>query len=501
MHNVLSPISRLHPELLLCILKEVMNYSSNNDAVLLFTWICRHWRCTVLDTPLLWNEIRTTNTDFLQECISRSRHVPLTFRIHVAEPGYPDPIPTVLRCLPRTQRLHLSGDSVGTGVWPEEDINLWKRPAPLLKFLKVSGFAFPATLFSGCAPTLQTLHLTKCAFDPENFPPLPELRSLSIIDAPYGIPVWSVLDMLQTLPHLHSLVIRESLREEAFDQKLRLLPELRQLSLQSEVFGIVHEILTHITIPATAKIRIWVDQLKDTVEDEDNLRIVNAMLGCRVPSEMTIRSLHILSYEEGHEYSIIERNKEGEHVSIRVRFDGDTDMDIIEDILSILDLDDLEVLKVTDQYDNLIPSNEFWLPFCGLKNLQTVKLCTGFATNFVVHLFLAHRPLWDIVLPRSDPDLVLDGCEELAAATLSFKYIRTLVLEHFVESPQLDSLTSILGAVLRVRLFLNRRLGKLTVHGLAPMEEQEVSDLEYVVGKFTYHPLVRSEDDQDTATS
>ncbi|TFK67008.1 hypothetical protein BDN72DRAFT_124600 [Pluteus cervinus] len=496
-------ISRLHPELLIVILKQVMKHNPDRDIALLwFTWVCRRWRCIILEAPLFWKRIGTTHPDFLRECLSRSRNLPITFVTSFDQEGYPDPIPTILQSLPRTEKLCLAGDALDA--WSSSDIDLWKSPAPLLKTLEVSCFLFPERTFSGFAPLLQNLYLTRCAFDLEEFPTFPGLRSLSIVDARGGVPVFLVLDMFQTSPQLRSLHIERSMMDEAYGHNNRIhLPKLQYLSIQSEAFNSINELLTHITIPATAKINIHVNQLDDeTVEDDDSIRIFDAMLRCRVPSEMTIRSLHIVASDEGHKYSIIESGQKKERASITIRFDGETELERLEDICSWLNLEDLEVLEIAEQTISLGSSLEFWIPFSGLQNLHTVKLCTSVAISFVAFMYEAHEPLWETWPEFGNSDEVnLDGHEELAIATLSFGCLRTVALEHLVESPSLDTVAALLVAVLSIRWLIGRRWTRLVVHGLVPSEEQNVTDLQCMVKKVTYYPVVQGEGDDDTSVA
>ncbi|TFK67498.1 hypothetical protein BDN72DRAFT_770616, partial [Pluteus cervinus] len=74
--NTLSPISQLHPEILLEIFLLVRTSSkkySRGKASLRLTWVSHAWRELALNTSNLWALIDFHHPEWLQEAVSRTR--------------------------------------------------------------------------------------------------------------------------------------------------------------------------------------------------------------------------------------------------------------------------------------------------------------------------------------------------------------------------------------------------------------------------------------------
>ncbi|TFK66274.1 hypothetical protein BDN72DRAFT_772230, partial [Pluteus cervinus] len=82
--NALSPIARLHPE----VMQEIFVFASqqaffgnSGKTSLLITWICHGWRALAHKTSALWNYIDFLHLPWIETALSRTRDRPLHFSL------------------------------------------------------------------------------------------------------------------------------------------------------------------------------------------------------------------------------------------------------------------------------------------------------------------------------------------------------------------------------------------------------------------------------------
>ncbi|KAI0028980.1 hypothetical protein K488DRAFT_34613, partial [Vararia minispora EC-137] len=83
-HNALIPISRLLPELLSEVFRNIL--ASHHAQSTSSCHVCRLWRAVARTDPLLWTEVWITRHYWAWRMLERSRVSPLTVRLHIPSP-------------------------------------------------------------------------------------------------------------------------------------------------------------------------------------------------------------------------------------------------------------------------------------------------------------------------------------------------------------------------------------------------------------------------------
>ncbi|KAK7051329.1 hypothetical protein VNI00_004829 [Paramarasmius palmivorus] len=235
---------------------------------LVVTHICKDWRATALEFPLLWSTPDFNLPALAREMISRSNSVPL--RIHVdlddiapsalavlsAALGHPAGIETLdihTRSAERWQQIK------------DDALILLSNPAPALRSLTLSlmirhaGFPSfqPQPLphpFLGCsALQIKKVALSGCCV-PWKSPLLKNLTVLEIVNAdePHGLKLYDLLRKLMEMPTLEELVLWNCLPSKpetpvGFGTIIHF-PHMRRLRLSSTVLTCI-SLLDRISFP------------------------------------------------------------------------------------------------------------------------------------------------------------------------------------------------------------------------------------------------------------
>ncbi|KAF6744423.1 hypothetical protein DFP72DRAFT_975273, partial [Ephemerocybe angulata] len=90
LHNTLSPINSLPPEILSTILRLVQTAIQKEENEILswirLTHVCQHWRAVSLSCASLWSHISFENPLFTNMMLSRSNNAPLKVHFDVPSP-------------------------------------------------------------------------------------------------------------------------------------------------------------------------------------------------------------------------------------------------------------------------------------------------------------------------------------------------------------------------------------------------------------------------------
>ncbi|TFK62286.1 hypothetical protein BDN72DRAFT_964650 [Pluteus cervinus] len=170
--------------------------------LLKMTWVCQFWRDAALGCAGLWADIDTENWKWSQECVERSKSVPLTMRLHFSDrrdcAAHPS---SLLYEIPRVRILHIHKEESSRVDLP---YGIWNRPAPLLESFTAFGIQLPDNLFGGIAPMLQDLHI-QCSSFSWDAAIFSNLTSLTIAHPPSKISLDVLLKGLTGIPALEVL--------------------------------------------------------------------------------------------------------------------------------------------------------------------------------------------------------------------------------------------------------------------------------------------------------
>ncbi|TFK67000.1 hypothetical protein BDN72DRAFT_843560 [Pluteus cervinus] len=463
------PIHTVPVELLAEVfLKAAKSSYKRQQMTLILTWVCRRWREIALNTPQLWNHIDSIDIEFIFECISRSKEMPLTVETFAMEPGCPPHIPAVLQCLPKIQKLVIYGDDEG-GLTSVTD--KWTTPAPILESLDVSFFYLPSALFSGVAPPLRNLSLDCCFFTLTAFPPLSELRTLSLSHAQRNISAYDLLERLGELPRITSLELLDAIADDGPRVPDRVnLPRLRKLSIRSELFSCTLALFEQLTLPALSDFYLNIE-----VDVPDNhIRMLQALQQCRRPPTIAPSSLHIVVAQTFQEYTIREAGDDHQTAVIRLRFTCDTTIAMVESTCQSLSLHNLEELVVDDADPTTDHSEDFWNMFGALPKLHTVKVSGSFAPTFVHHFFQIHD-VFLTSLPQSSSDQLYEAMRRHATDTLQYMALESLVFTY--ASRSLKDYIQFFIPGLDVRRMINMALKEMTVIGSVALDDNVMENL------------------------
>jgi F-box-like len=220
--NVLSPISRLPPEILAAIFSFLPSSAwvtnAGNLARICVAHVCRRWRETALNYPRLWSDINLTKLTpvGMAEILARAKVAPLHLEVDVKRwrAGQFDTFVEQLEAhISHTCHLSISGHL-------HMSLNQVISSAPTLEFLSLSHehrrysarpHVNPVNLFNCVAPRLTRLALENCDVSWKS-PLLKGLRTLKIsgsspVTRP-GLEDW--LDALTEMPQLEMLILHSA---------------------------------------------------------------------------------------------------------------------------------------------------------------------------------------------------------------------------------------------------------------------------------------------------
>ncbi|KAH9161210.1 hypothetical protein EDB89DRAFT_755259 [Lactarius sanguifluus] len=185
--------------------------------------VCRQWRETILNQPLLWSHVDFTifSSAGAAEILSRAKRVPLHLQARVPCRLWDDTRYSTLRkelqdCVSHISRLAISAEPIHL----HRILKGLILPAPTLEFLSLSGDSeeynnsgvgravVPDTLFDGSTPRLSCLEIYNCDINWNS--PLLGLGGLKHLDirSPFESPSLAVwLDALDQMSQLKTLTL------------------------------------------------------------------------------------------------------------------------------------------------------------------------------------------------------------------------------------------------------------------------------------------------------
>ncbi|KAI0061579.1 hypothetical protein BV25DRAFT_1916927 [Artomyces pyxidatus] len=230
-YNVLSPISRLPPELVVLIIQEcaaahvwdgdvtLLGHACNHNRTVgradapwrAATTFCRAWWHTSRDTPPLWNRVSlATGPSFAAMSILRAQNVPLELDVPLCNlDTAPHELSFVVSHICRARRL-----AIGTAT-PLHPLALPPAPAPLLEELLITRLGGAESIIEK-APRLRYLTARRCPPLPWPLPGLQRLISLEIEDVTLGpgsATVATVAAAIQAMPALKRLSLHNAFQE------------------------------------------------------------------------------------------------------------------------------------------------------------------------------------------------------------------------------------------------------------------------------------------------
>lgn len=236
--NSLSPVSRL-PHILLTDIFILVHQSERIDNLsslrsppcLQITHVCRAWRDSALQCPLLWTDILFRPPEWTPIMLERSRTAPLRVEIlvehqNLADDGFVSSVRLALShihhirylCIILLDRFRDLGDLLSP---------LWTGSLEILKELILSSpSTFPNYIYPSMenAPCLRHLELESCHINWQRASSVGNLTSLVLQDIPIATrpSVEDILSVLQTMTKLEKLSLIHAISE--LPPSVRTLP-------------------------------------------------------------------------------------------------------------------------------------------------------------------------------------------------------------------------------------------------------------------------------------
>ncbi|TFK69735.1 hypothetical protein BDN72DRAFT_959342 [Pluteus cervinus] len=213
--NALSPINRLHPDLLEEIFYRVHISSDHKGKTsLLLTWISHHWREIAHQMSSLWSVIDLERVEWVEAALSLAKHRDLEFNLDFSPRKGEDLRPLLSTCLKnlfRTRELAITSDSRYVPAFREPTPE-WMVPAPVLESVHFYMLHLPPNVFLRNCPSLRSLHLSACTLDWHTLPVIPGLKELTILDPASPTTVEHLINILRVIgPNLEQLSLRNVL--------------------------------------------------------------------------------------------------------------------------------------------------------------------------------------------------------------------------------------------------------------------------------------------------
>ena len=276
--NSLTPVARL-PHILLTDIFILVHHSETTDkfarhslTCIQISHVCRAWRDSALQCPLLWTNIRFRPPEWTAIMLERSRTAPLTVVIPVedldlAEDGFVSSVRLALShirhirylCIILFDRFRDLGDLLTPF--------LTGSPEILEELILSSVPVFPNYVYPSMenAPCLRSLELQSCHINWQRFASVGKLTTLALKDIPIASrpSVENILSLLQTMTMLEKLTLIHAIPE--LPPNIRTLPpndiapikleRLFELSLTGFVLDCAN-VMRHFIMPRCRRVNV-----------------------------------------------------------------------------------------------------------------------------------------------------------------------------------------------------------------------------------------------------
>ncbi|TFK69728.1 hypothetical protein BDN72DRAFT_897026 [Pluteus cervinus] len=305
--NNLSPIARLHPE----ILQEIFflahhSTTPKGEVSLLLSWVSHAWRELAHDTSTLWAYIDFPHPRWIETALSRSKNRELAFVLdcvgRTGQHNWEALVPLCLGNLPRIKSLHIKPNYGGNWAAFPELSPEWTTSAPLLEELNLARISLPASLFSGNCASLQSLELLSCKVDWGTFPISPSLLRIAIINPRSRTTAGVMIKTLRCVaPHLEELKVKYALLYSAAPPSVDRIPfnKLKVLVIHERDPDVVEEFFDRCSLPRHLDVEVSISEWEDSA------------LATALVSAQNIPSLEIKTLKTGLETSPRTENLEG----------------------------------------------------------------------------------------------------------------------------------------------------------------------------------------------
>lgn len=227
--NSLAPVSRL-PHILLTDIFILIHDSEHKNAgrhprfltCLRISHICRAWRDSALQCPLLWTNILFHPPEWTAIMLDRSKTAPLTVRIAIE---HEDPADHAIATSVRLALTHIRHIRYLSIVLLDYFYDLSDLLSPFLtgspdileELILTSVSVFPNIIypFMMNAPCLRSLHLRACHINWQLFSSVGNLTSLVLKDIPFSSSpsIEHILSLLRSMSKLESLTLIHAISE------------------------------------------------------------------------------------------------------------------------------------------------------------------------------------------------------------------------------------------------------------------------------------------------
>ncbi|KAH9967839.1 hypothetical protein BC827DRAFT_1373091 [Russula dissimulans] len=233
--NSLAPVSRL-PHILLTDIFILIHHSDHTNhtsspTCLQISHVCRAWRDSALQCPLLWTNILFHPPEWTAIMLERSRSAPLTVRIpiqheNLADHAFLTAVRLALSHLWHIRHLSIVLSDRFRDLDDLLDPFLTGFPYILEELILVSPSVFPGYIYPSMenAPHLRILELASCHINWQLFSSVGNLTSLVLKDIPIGSrpSIENILPLLQTMRRLETLMLIHAISE--LPTSIRTLP-------------------------------------------------------------------------------------------------------------------------------------------------------------------------------------------------------------------------------------------------------------------------------------
>lgn len=264
LRNLLQPVSRLPPEILSRIARDVPGPSAQDARSMIpLTHVCRYWRNSIASAPENWTLISSQNKRLTALSLARARTAPLKITLDMAQvktqPWFPRLIAPSIQ---HATTLEFSGLTT-----PEELINTlpnFPQAMPTLRSLSLSLWGSSTFWdpeidpFKSFPSTIQSLLLHHIPLFP-SFLDITTLTKLTLHNFDFDHPLDVLLNMLERNPLLTSVEIMLILGNPTYRVSHRRTPiknKLDHLSLTCYDAGTCRMLLSNIPLQKGAHLEI-----------------------------------------------------------------------------------------------------------------------------------------------------------------------------------------------------------------------------------------------------
>ncbi|TFK62930.1 hypothetical protein BDN72DRAFT_862462 [Pluteus cervinus] len=433
---------------------------------LVISWVCRDWRQIALGYPILWNDIESTNMEWVQESLVRSGDTSLSVTVDRQKSGANTIVPFFLKSLPRMRSFAIQ--DVDNQTLPSgkrytcsQD---WNAPAPLLEELSLTQVNLSETIFSGGVPRLQSLSLSFCTPGWRDNLLSSSLVAFSLRFPQRRILISAMVEILRGMPNLQNLSLSRSMGQNPSTSEPNDIPylqNLRTLSFAEEECTTTSMFLHHISIPSRARVSF-------SLYSEDNLEHVDAVEALQdsrkdPSSRWELTHLELL-WGDSNWIWITETSPYGESTLLMLQFPTWLSDNIVTDVVQALDLSSLRSLECRG-----LPPGPYtlWSDIFGhLSKLNTLILRDNCVPHFLQHLEAEAK--WLSSSNSEQINFTEEGMMEVddedGKKLLTFVALRKLLIQGLLSNPEDDEFTRLRKA-LEARLCGVGRLQELVLVG------------------------------------